>query len=82
MLLLHAAAAGGGEHFAGAEVAAGVEGGAEAVHDFEGGGGEHLPHEFELLHADAVLAGDAAAAGEALGKVSWLASSTRRVCSA
>ena len=64
--LFHAAGAGGGQHLAGAEQAVGVERVAEACHHVQVVVGEQLCHEVDLLDADAVLAGDAAAAVDAL----------------
>src|SRR5262245_24664904 len=65
MLLLHATAAGGREHFVWAEIAAGIERVAEVFHGGQVGGREHLAHEADLFHADAVFAGDAATASQA-----------------
>lgn len=65
MFLFHAAAAGGGEHFVGAEIAERIEGVAEVFHGGEVAGREHFVHEADFFDADAVFAGDAAAGGEA-----------------
>src|SRR5437660_11707509 len=64
MLLLHPAAAGGGEHLVGAEIAAGIERVAEIFHSSQINGREHFAHEADFFDADAMLAGDAAAASQ------------------
>src|SRR5207244_10021641 len=60
------AGAGGGEHFAGAALSVGIKGRAQPGHHHQVLGREQLKHEVNFLDADAVLAGDAAAALEAL----------------
>src|SRR5262245_29030820 len=62
------ASPGGGEDLARAAAAFGVEGGAQPQHHVQVFGGEQLGHEVDLLDADAVLAGDAAALADALVK--------------
>src|SRR3954451_7937364 len=53
------------EHLGRAATPLGVEGGPEGGHRGEVVGGEELGHELQLLDADAVLTGDAAADGDA-----------------
>src|SRR5262245_43097755 len=64
-LALLDAGAGGGEHLGGAAAILWVEGGAQPEHGVQVLGGEQPRHEVGLLDADAVLAGDAAAASQA-----------------
>src|SRR5262245_6131819 len=66
MHLFHATGTSRREQLAWTEQARRVECVAEAGHYVEVLFGEHAVHEVELFEADAVLAGDAAAAGDAL----------------
>src|SRR6478672_722986 len=66
VFLFHPTAAGRGEHLVRTEVAAGIERFAEIFHSGQVGWREHLVHEADFFDADAMLAGNAAAASEAL----------------
>jgi len=62
---LFAAEARGGEHLGGIGELQRVKGAADAMHGGEVGFGEHFGHHFLFVFADAVLAGDGAAGGNA-----------------
>ena len=66
MDVFHAAGSGGWQHLAWAATTIGIERESQVVHHVQIVGAEELFHEIDLLNADSVLAGDAAAEFDAL----------------
>ncbi len=65
-LLFHPARAGSRQHFARAQTSVGIKRHSQTIHRGQIIVGEHLVHEANFFHADAVFAGHAAAASDAL----------------